>query len=80
MGIPLSQLRIGRAGRVVALSEACSGLNRRRLLDLGVTPGVSVIVERANAGQSTLAYRIRQTLIALRREQADQILVQPISV
>lgn len=79
MGIPLSQLRIGHTGRVVALSDACAGLNRRRLLDLGVTPGVSVVVERANTGGSAIAYRIRQTLIALRREQADQIMVQPIS-
>jgi Fe2+ transport system protein FeoA len=78
MGIPLSQLRIGNVGRVVALSNTCAGLIRRRLLDLGVTPGVRVAVERANTGQSAAAYRIRQTLIALRREQADQILVQPI--
>jgi Fe2+ transport system protein FeoA len=79
MGIPLSQLRIGNAGRVLALSDTCAGLNRRRLLDLGLTPGVSVVVERANTGRSAIAYRIRHTLIALRREQADQILVQPIS-
>jgi Fe2+ transport system protein FeoA len=79
MGVPLTHLRIGYAGEVIALSHACGGLNRRRLLDLGITPGVRVVVERANTGCSAVAYRIRQTLIALRREQAEQILVHPIS-
>jgi Fe2+ transport system protein FeoA len=79
MGIPLSRLGIGRTGQVVSLSNACQGFSRRRLLDLGITPGASVVVEQANAGQSAIAYRIRRTLIALRREQADQILVQPMS-
>ncbi len=78
MGVPLSGLQIGRAGAVVALSDACVGLARRRLMDLGITPGVRVEVERANAGGSAAVYRVRQTLIALRREQADQILIQPL--
>jgi Fe2+ transport system protein FeoA len=78
MGIPLSRLKIGRSGAVVALSEACAGLTRRRLLDLGITPGVRVEAQRANTGCSAVVYRIRQTLIALRREQADQILIQPL--
>jgi Fe2+ transport system protein FeoA len=78
MGIPLTRLRRGNTAQVVALADDCQGLSRRRLLDLGITPGALVLVERANAGCSAVAYRIRQTLIALRREQADQILVLPL--
>ena len=61
MGIPLSKLKSGHAARVLAITDACDGLGRRRLLDLGVTPGVSVFVERANTGASDVAYRVRHT-------------------
>ncbi|NIQ52432.1 MAG: ferrous iron transport protein A, partial [Gammaproteobacteria bacterium] len=36
----MSALRPGEAGRVVALH--CEGFDRRRLLDLGLTPGTVV--------------------------------------
>lgn len=77
MVVPLSNVAVGGAAKVLSLSDACTGLVRRRLLDLGITPGANVRVERASAGRSAIAYRIRQTLIALRREQAEHILVQP---
>lgn len=80
MGIPLSHLRVGASATVLALSHACTGLARRRLLDLGITPGARVRAERANAGCSAIAYRVRQTLIALRHEQAEHVLVLPVGV
>ncbi len=69
----LSSLLPGQKGRVVALE--CEGLHRRRLLDLGLTPGVQVeAVMRAALGDP-MAFRVRDSLMALRREQAEQILI-----
>lgn len=74
----LSQLGPGQTGRVLAISQRCRGLERRRLLDLGVLPGTEIQVELVSPGDDPVAYRIREALIALRREQAELILIQPL--
>jgi DtxR family Mn-dependent transcriptional regulator len=66
----------GERVRVVAISSACQGSQRRRLLDLGVVPGTEITAEMRSAGGDPRAYRIRGALIALRREQASLILVE----
>jgi len=73
----LSDLRQGQRGRVLAISPRCHGLERRRLLDLGVLPGTEVRAEFVSPGSDPVAYRIREALIALRRDQADLILLAP---
>lgn len=76
--IHLSFLPFDREARVVGVDDACQGYSRRRLMDLGFTEGAHVRpVLRAFAGDSR-AYRIRGTLVALRRDQAARILVKPI--
>jgi DtxR family Mn-dependent transcriptional regulator len=75
----LAELPLGEQAEVVALSEHCRGLRRRRLLDLGFTPGTRVEAVLASAGDSAHAYRIRRTVVALRKEQAAQVLVQPLT-
>ena len=75
----LSSLKIGQAGQVADLSPACRGLERRRLLDLGLVPGTVVKAELRSMGDDPTAYRIRGALIALRRQQADLILIKPIN-
>lgn len=78
-GQPLSQLPSGRRARVLALSPRCRGAERRRLLDLGLVPGTIVESElRGPLGDPT-AYRVRDTLVALRREQAEWVLVEPVA-
>ena len=62
--------------RVVRISQACQGSQRRRLLDLGVVRGAEVTPELVSAGGDPVAYRVRGALIALRRVQAAQILVE----
>jgi DtxR family Mn-dependent transcriptional regulator len=73
----LSSLPAGAAARVLALLPACIGGERARLLDLGFVPGS--LVEHALEGPfgGPSAYRVRGTLVALRREQAERILVEP---
>lgn len=75
--VKLSSLSPGGSGRVVALR--CEGFNRRRLLDLGLTPGT--IVEYAYPGPmgEPTAYKVRGATIALRAEQADEIEIEPLS-
>jgi len=66
----LSSLAAGQSGRVLGLSAACRGPERRRLLDLGFVPGTEVVAEMKSPGGDPTAYRVRGTLIALRKEQA----------
>ena len=73
---PLSNLREGETAAVAGLTPACMGPERNRLLDLGVVPGTEVSIDLTNANGSPTAYRIRGASIALRREQADRILIR----
>jgi DtxR family Mn-dependent transcriptional regulator len=76
---PLSTLDVGQSGRIVTISPACQGFSRRRLLDLGLTPGTTITAQFGNLGRSATAYKLRNTLIALRQEQARLILIQETS-
>ena len=62
--------------RVIGISRACQGTQRRRLLDLGVVRGTEITPELISAAGDPVAYLIRDALIALRRSQAEQILVE----
>lgn len=71
--IPLSQLSNGAAGRVASLSAR--GLIRRHLLDLGLVTGARVEAIRRSPAGNPAAFNIKGALIALRNEDADQILI-----
>ncbi|MBI4445296.1 MAG: ferrous iron transport protein A [Acidobacteria bacterium] len=73
---PLCDLRGGEEAEIVRIGTSCEGLSRMRLLELGVTPGTRVRRELSNLFGDPAAYRIRSTLIALRREQTSDIWVQ----
>ena len=60
---------------MVRISPACRGVQRRRLFDLGLIPGTVVRAEFCGPGGDPTAYDIRGATIALRRQQAEQILV-----
>jgi DtxR family Mn-dependent transcriptional regulator len=77
-GARLADLRPGESARVVTLSREVRGLLRRRLLDLGFTRGARVepVLRSSFARGDPSAYRIRGTVIALRKEQAAQIIVE----
>jgi len=72
----LNSLRRGEEARVVAVSRACRGPERRRLMDLGILPGARIEVAMPSPLQDPVAYRVRDTLIALRKEQAQMILIE----
>lgn len=76
-GQPLRALQVGERAAILALSDACQGLTRRRFLDLGLTPGTIVEAALSNPFKDPVAYRVRGTLIALRGDQAEKILIDP---
>jgi DtxR family Mn-dependent transcriptional regulator len=76
VGIRLSELPVGQQAEVVSISQGSRGVERRRFLDLGILPGTVVAPEFVSPSGDPTAYRIRDALIALRREQADQIRVR----
>ncbi|GAA5482912.1 metal-dependent transcriptional regulator [Haloferula sargassicola] len=73
----LSDLGVGSVSQVHGLSPACAGAERRRLLDLGLVPGTEIRCEFTSPFGSPRSYLIRGTMIGLRREQADRVLVIP---
>ena len=75
--VSLDRLPKGVLAEVVALDDTCQGFTRRRLLDLGMTPGARLYPEMRNFFGDPRAYRVRGTLIALRSEQAAHIWVKP---
>jgi DtxR family Mn-dependent transcriptional regulator len=64
---------------IILLDEACQGFTRRRFLDLGLTPGTRISPELDNSFGDPRAYRVRGTLIALRKDQASQIWVKAVN-
>jgi DtxR family Mn-dependent transcriptional regulator len=78
VGVPLDTLQPGQAGLVTEISSLSRGVERRRLLDLGIIPGTEISVELVNPGGDPTAYRIRGTVIALRSAQARLIRVAPL--
>jgi DtxR family Mn-dependent transcriptional regulator len=71
----LCNLKPGQRARVLTLSAACRGPERRRLLDLGFVPGTVVEVDMISPGGDPTAYRVRGTVVALRREQANLVCI-----
>ena len=71
----LSDLDPGETAKVESIARVCRGAERRRLLDLGFLPGTTVSAEMRSPGGEPMAYRVRSALIALRRQQAELIVI-----
>lgn len=74
----LTALRSGQQATICQLDESLQGFTRRRLLDLGLTPGTAVSAELRSLFGDPAAYRVRGTLIALRRDQAAKVFIDNI--
>lgn len=72
----LFDLPSGREAQVILVDRTLDGFQRRRLLDLGLTPGARVCPEFCSSFGDPRAYRVRGVLIALRRRQAASVWVQ----
>ncbi len=76
--VSLAELLHDQRGEIVMLDDSVQGFTRRRFLDLGLTPGTTIYPELGNFFGDPRAYRVRGTLIALRKDQAAQIWVKPV--
>jgi Fe2+ transport system protein FeoA len=73
----LAELLPGQHGIISSIHEACTGMERRRLLDLGFVPGTPVEAAISSVFNDPVAYRVKGALIALRRQQANLIRIKP---
>lgn len=72
--IPLNKLPVGKKARIKTLSKNI--LPRRRLLDLGLIPNTIVKTERISPSGNPIAYNIRGAIIALRKEEIENVIVE----
>jgi DtxR family Mn-dependent transcriptional regulator len=71
--ILLSDLKAGERGEILAISSACRGHMRRRLMDLGFLPGTIIKAEMGSPLGDPMAYSVRGVNVALRSEQGSLI-------
>lgn len=77
--VRLSSLKEGETAKILGISRECRGASRRRLLDLGFINGTLIENQLDGPMKEPKAYLIKNTLIALRNDQADLILIEKIA-
>lgn len=73
----LSSLKCGSGAVVRALCT--QGAMRRRLMDIGFVPGSPVRALFRSCSGDPVAYLVHDTVIALRREDSQTILIEPMT-
>jgi len=76
MEITADRLQPGERGLVAGLS--CRGGLRRRLIDLGLTPGAEIRLHRTAPFGDPLELHLRGYALSLRRDEARGIRVVPL--
>lgn len=69
----LSSLNVGEEGTIFGIAKSLRGQQRRRLMDLGIVPGTKIEAELESLTGDPVAYRVRGTTVALRKQQTDKI-------
>ena len=71
--LSITELKEGQTGKVKTLYTA--GSMRRRLQDLGIVEGTTIECLQKSPSGDPVAYKIRGTVIALRSEDANKIII-----
>ncbi len=71
--IQLNKLPINSTGKVEELN--CDGNLRRRMLDLGIVKGTNIIPVLKSPFGDPIAFEIRGSIVALRKEVSEKISV-----
>ncbi len=74
----LADLKVGKTCKIS--SVGLEGLLRRRVFDLGILPGTQVQCVRKSPAGDPIAFRVRDTIIALRSDDASLITVCSVSI
>lgn len=72
----LVDLKPGETAKVIKVAPICRGQQRRRLLDFGIVPGASITVHMNNPLKDPIAYLVKDTIVALRKNQAKLVLIK----
>lgn len=70
----LSELKAGDEGQISKL--LITGSMRRRLLDIGMSPGTAVSCIGKSPFGDPAAYLVRGCAVAIRRKDADEIIIE----
>ena len=76
LGETLTSLNPGETGKVIEITPRMRGVERRRLMDLGVLPGTVIQADISSPSGDPMGYRVRGALIALRSTQANHIRIR----
>lgn len=72
--IALNTLPLNTIGTIVEVN--CNNSIKRRLLDLGLIPNTKIVPVFKSIGGDPIAYEVRGTTLAIRNEDANNILVK----
>jgi len=75
MGISLDKLPIGKVGKVLKINGAGDSITR--LMEMGLVTGSFIKVERISPFGCPIAIRLKGSYIAIRRRDAQEILLEP---
>ena len=70
----INDMKIGESGVVTGLG--CAGALRRRIIDMGITPGAKVIMRKAAPMGDALEINVRGYELSIRRSEAKEITVE----
>lgn len=74
MTSPYTSLYEAKTGSIIQLTKIdVTGVMRRRLLDLGFVPGNTIDVLQRSPLGDPIAFRVNNTIIALRKEESSLI-------
>jgi Fe2+ transport system protein FeoA len=68
-----SELKFGEKARIASVNE--NHPSSRRILEVGFTPGQEIELVNKSIFNDPLAFSVRGTLIAIRKNEADCIIV-----
>lgn len=71
---PLHKSPVGK--EVTVITIRFSGIQKRRILDLGIMPNTKITLLQKSPYGNPMAYLIRGAVIAIRNEDAGKIIVE----
>ena len=70
----VNELKIGEKSTVVSIG--CKGALRRRIIDMGITPGAVVIMRKTAPLGDPIEINVRGYELSIRRSEAKEITVE----
>lgn len=61
----------------IVKSLACTGALRRRIIDMGITPGAKIILRKKAPLGDPIEYNVRGYELSMRKSEASQIVAIP---